>query len=298
VQPYVDVDDWALDHCDHLRCEPFGSLDSVTGVVGGVHVYGWAMDPDTQNPVTMHVYADGRYVGQFVANRSRPDVDDAYHRGAGYGYSNTVGVPAGSHRVCVYAINVGKGASNPEIGCAQATATPAPTPAPTTPPPTSTPSTPAPSTPAPAPTAPAPITPTPGTPAPGGPGAGRPPVATTVTITAVRYDPPGPDTRANRNREWLRLTNTGTRAVRLTGYLLRDGDGRGYRFPDTRLRPGRSLTVFTGPGRDTAQARHWGLRRHVWDNGGRESAQLRDRYGRLVDRRTWRAKTAGRITFG
>jgi hypothetical protein len=120
---------------------------------------------------------------------------------------------------------------------------------------------------------------------------------TTVSIAAVRYDPPGRDTRANRNGEWLRLTNTGTRAVPLTGYLLRDGDGRSYRFPATRLRPGRSLTVFTGPGRDTARARYWGLPRHVWDNTGRESAQLRDGFGRLVERRTWRAKNVGRVTF-
>lgn len=119
-QPYVDVDDWALDHCDHLRCEPFGHVDLVSGVHGGVRVAGWAMDPDSTQPVAMHVYADGTYLGAFTANESRPDVDAVFHRGASFGYDRLLPLSAGMHSICVYAINIAQGGGNPRHGCASA----------------------------------------------------------------------------------------------------------------------------------------------------------------------------------
>ncbi len=96
---------------------PFGSLDRIVGTEEGIEVAGWAIDPDTTGPVYMWVTVDGagRHV---VANRPRPDVGAAYPSyGADHGFSSTLTVTPGPHRVCVTASNVGVGAHKP-FGCA------------------------------------------------------------------------------------------------------------------------------------------------------------------------------------
>ena len=95
---------------------PFGSLDVVTTGVGSVTVRGWAIDPDTISPITVHVYVDGGAVA-LMANGNRPDVGQAYPSyGSNHGYSATLGAAGGTHTVCVYGINVG-GGTNTQLGC-------------------------------------------------------------------------------------------------------------------------------------------------------------------------------------
>jgi hypothetical protein len=97
---------------------PKGSLDNATAGVGTIAVTGWALDPDTAAPVAVHVYVDGAWAGQFTANTSRPDVGRAYPGyGDGHGYVGTVAASGGNHSVCVYAINIGAGGSNPLLSC-------------------------------------------------------------------------------------------------------------------------------------------------------------------------------------
>lgn len=96
---------------------PFGSLDAVAKSSGQVTVSGWTIDPDTTAAVKVHVYVNGQIRGEFTADSSRPDVGGAYPGwGAGHGFSFTL--PAsGDQEVCVYAINVGHGDTNPGLGC-------------------------------------------------------------------------------------------------------------------------------------------------------------------------------------
>lgn len=97
---------------------PFGSLDTSNRAPGSVTIAGWAIDPDTTGAVAVHVYVDGAWAGQGVANVSRPDVGAAYPGwNAAHGYSMTVPAGPGARRVCAYAINVGSGSTNPELGC-------------------------------------------------------------------------------------------------------------------------------------------------------------------------------------
>ena len=131
AQPYVDVDDWAIDHCDHLNCNPFGSLDTGTDAGDRVRIAGWAMDPNTTDPIAVHIYVDDTYAGAGTANRPRSDVDAAYHRGDRYGFDFSVAAKVGTHKVCAYGINSDAG-GNDLLGCRTATVTPAPKP--TTPP--------------------------------------------------------------------------------------------------------------------------------------------------------------------
>jgi SpoIID/LytB domain protein len=104
---------------DASRSNPVGSLDAVTATGATVTARGWTFDPDVPTvPVTVHVYVDGRAVTGVVANGSRPDVGRAFPAaGSAHGYSWSGTLSAGSHRVCVYAINQQGGTGNPGLGC-------------------------------------------------------------------------------------------------------------------------------------------------------------------------------------
>lgn len=96
--------------------QPFGSLDSVTGSPDGIRVSGWAIDPDTVDPIDVHVYTDG--VGRPVtASGTRVDVGAAFPGfGDNHGFSTKIPAAEGGHQVCVYAINVRAG-GNQLLGC-------------------------------------------------------------------------------------------------------------------------------------------------------------------------------------
>lgn len=99
--------------------DPFGYFESLTGVPGGAVVAGWAVDPDTIAPIQVHVYVDG--VGRaHMADKSRPDVGAAFGLGNDHGFSETVAMSPGAHRVCVYAINDTPG-NNPTLMCRSVT---------------------------------------------------------------------------------------------------------------------------------------------------------------------------------
>jgi hypothetical protein len=99
---------------------PFGRVDRLApSWVLPTEVHGWAIDPDTADPITVHMYVDNRFAGSAVANRSRPDVGRAF---PGYGdrhgyHLRLPRLPRGPHRACVYGINVGTGNRNPLLGC-------------------------------------------------------------------------------------------------------------------------------------------------------------------------------------
>src|SRR5439155_3129225 len=38
---------------------PFGVVDHVARIAEGVQVWGWAIDPDTADPIAVHVYVQG-----------------------------------------------------------------------------------------------------------------------------------------------------------------------------------------------------------------------------------------------
>jgi hypothetical protein len=103
---------------------PFGSLDVAQGGTGTVRVRGWAIDPDTTNPIAVHVRVDGALVAGFHANTSRPDVDRVHGMGEQHGFDRTIAVDVdpGPHQVCVYAINWPAG-PNPRIACREVTVT-------------------------------------------------------------------------------------------------------------------------------------------------------------------------------
>lgn len=96
---------------------PFGNVDAVQTLPGSVRLVGWALDPDSLGPITVHVWVDNSPVAALVADALRADVGAAFPGyGANHGFDVTVPVPVGNHTVNVYAINTGSGSSNPLLG--------------------------------------------------------------------------------------------------------------------------------------------------------------------------------------
>ncbi|MEO6702883.1 MAG: C40 family peptidase [Jatrophihabitantaceae bacterium] len=99
--------------------DPFGHLDRA-GAVGqnGIHVLGWAADPDQlSQPLTITVSVDGAVAGQVLSAVARPDATAARGAGPKAGFDGTVAAVPGPHLVCASAGNVGIGA-NGSLGCA------------------------------------------------------------------------------------------------------------------------------------------------------------------------------------
>jgi hypothetical protein len=100
-----------------LPADPRGALDGVQrGADGAVTASGWALDPETDQPIPVHVYARG--VGQAVpADQSRPDVAQALPGyGDRHGFMATFPGGDGPVEVCAYGIGVGQG-GNSLLGC-------------------------------------------------------------------------------------------------------------------------------------------------------------------------------------
>jgi micrococcal nuclease len=85
--------------------------------------------------------------------------------------------------------------------------------------------------------------------------------------------------------ETVTLTNGGAGPVDLSGWTLVSVRGnQRYGFPGgTVLDPGASLTIFSGPGADTAGPLYW-TTDNVWNNSEFDPAELYDASGGLVDR--------------
>ena len=94
---------------------PFGNIETVTATAGSVTLTGWALDPDTNDPITVHMYVDSASAA-FTANQSRPDVGQVWGRGDLHGFTTTMAAAPGVRTVCLYGINATPG-TNPQIGC-------------------------------------------------------------------------------------------------------------------------------------------------------------------------------------
>jgi hypothetical protein len=105
-----------------LGRNPIGGFEAVTVSGSNGTVAGWALDPDTVKPITVHIYVNG--VGKaYTADKARSDIAAVYPSyGASHGFSEQVALSPGSNEVCVFAINSGTGANTP-LGCKTVTVT-------------------------------------------------------------------------------------------------------------------------------------------------------------------------------
>lgn len=92
-----------------VRVAPWGALDLVQRVPGGVRVAGWAVDPSSTASLDVHVYVGGGGTA-IRADKERGDLLGPFPEwGAAHGYDQVLPAPAGPVQVCAYAINVGPG---------------------------------------------------------------------------------------------------------------------------------------------------------------------------------------------
>lgn len=95
---------------------PFGGMD-VTTAHRSITVNGWTIDPETTAPIAVHIYANGKAVGETTASANRPDVGRVHPNfGAAHGINASIAMPPGVQNVCAYGINVGRG-ENSLLGC-------------------------------------------------------------------------------------------------------------------------------------------------------------------------------------
>lgn len=100
-----------------VLANPFGSVDNVAQSGDGFNVSGWDLDPNTTAPIFADVYVDGSGLARLTANGNRPDIAGAFPGyGAAHGFAAHFPMNAGSHNICVFAINVGPG-SNQLLSC-------------------------------------------------------------------------------------------------------------------------------------------------------------------------------------
>jgi hypothetical protein len=109
-----------------------------------------------------------------------------------------------------------------------------------------------------------------------------------VRFSLVQYNPPGTDTRNNRqiNGEYLVVTNYAKTSQILTGWTIKDKANHVYVFGTFTVRPGKSVTIHTGRGTNAAAQRYWGMLWYVWNNTG-DMATLRTRTGSIIDTCAW-----------
>jgi Lamin Tail Domain len=117
-----------------------------------------------------------------------------------------------------------------------------------------------------------------------------------IRIARINYNSPGRDTRSNAslNAEWIRLENTGGSA-RLRGWSISDAVGHVYRFQRFTLRAGRTVTIHTGDGTDTAANLYWGSGNYIWNND-EDTARLRRPNDALADTCRYDNSSASSVT--
>ncbi|BCJ54100.1 hypothetical protein Asp14428_55750 [Actinoplanes sp. NBRC 14428] len=131
--------------------------------------------------------------------------------------------------------------------------------------------------------------------------AGGPASAATPPLRfhGAQYDSPGSDNRSNTslNNEWVSLVNSGSRAVNLNGYTIRDKANHTYKFGNVTIAAnGGRLWLHTGKGTNGTKDRYWGSGNYIWNNDG-DTAYLRNASGTQLDTCSWGYKS-GRTWIG
>lgn len=104
----------AMGMLKRMSGDPLGSVDSYGADAGSVWLNGWAFDWDNcEEQLKIDVYLDSDFALQGTANGERSDVNGSYSGvvGSYHGFNLRINTNlTGSHRMDVYAINVGSGA--------------------------------------------------------------------------------------------------------------------------------------------------------------------------------------------
>ncbi len=106
------------DEFDPTGTAPIGHLDLAVADGASIRVIGWALDPDTGEPIDVMVSVQSKAVAH-RADQWRQDVALAYPAyGPFHGFDvRTPALPPGENDVCVWAVNVVRGDRDRALGC-------------------------------------------------------------------------------------------------------------------------------------------------------------------------------------
>jgi GH25 family lysozyme M1 (1,4-beta-N-acetylmuramidase) len=100
---------------------PTGAV-TLTQTADGLRAQGWALDPDSALPVTVHVTVDGTTTATGSAGFPSTEAAAAWPGyGAGHGLDLTAPIPTGSHTLCLTADNLGLGTGSTALACTDLT---------------------------------------------------------------------------------------------------------------------------------------------------------------------------------
>jgi hypothetical protein len=102
-----------------LALKPLGTFERLSRVrdSSDLRVKGWALDPDTAQPIAVQITLDGVAAGSASADATRTDVGDRYPSlGDTHGIWARVPADDGEHTLCLTAVNVDGGA-DVQLGC-------------------------------------------------------------------------------------------------------------------------------------------------------------------------------------
>lgn len=119
-----------------------------------------------------------------------------------------------------------------------------------------------------------------------------------LDVVKVYYDPPGKDHSKNSGytQESIQVKNTGKKTLTLSGYTIRDNGPQKFSFPKgTKLKPGKTLTIRSGKGRNTASTLYWGKASYIWNNTG-DTARLYSNKGTLLESCAYKGGTHKKAT--
>lgn len=107
-----------------------------------------------------------------------------------------------------------------------------------------------------------------------------------IIIEDIHADAEGNDNE-NLNGEYVIFENTGDEVVDLTGWTVSDEAIHEYAFPaGFKLKPGESVTLYTGDGTDTNNELYWREDGAVWNNAG-DTVIVKNDSGDTVDTYTY-----------
>jgi hypothetical protein len=87
--------------------------------------------------------------------------------------------------------------------------------------------------------------------------------------------------RQNPNDEYVAFKNVGGARLDLTGWSISDEANQSYLVPQFTLGPGKTVTLYTGLGKNAADALYWGRRKTVWNRDG-DTVFVKDATGHYV----------------